>query len=443
MDYEKEYKEALERAKKLKENPKAIFFEEENIHVSDYIFPELAKSEDERIRKDIIRVFKGEISFTSEKENKKYIAWLEKQKSEEINVKALLTADRLAAAEMTGRLKERKDIVENPQKYGLEKQGGIDNCPLEGSADCVTTDSRKQGEQNHSEQDLEMVAKPKFNIGDWIVSDKPYINNDYRLCKVVEISDGYYTIQTIDGLKGYNTFKEWESDYHLWSIKDAKKGDVLSSELCGTIMLYKGIEDNNIQFYCDYDFSDIDVPGARFAINNGQHYGSVDDFDDWHPATKEQRDLLFQKMHEAGYTFDFESKELKKIELKPALDIEIPFGAKDSELQEVTYFTEGFHAEIKDDEVIIKKGKQKSTWSEEDEDMFAYALDMIEWYGGKDEHKTRIVSDWLKYLKQRYTWKPSVEQMKSLDSAIDEFDGYQEFCSLVSLKKDLEKLKEK
>lgn len=29
----------------------------------------------------------------------------------------------------------------------LEKQGGIDNCPLEGSADCVTTDSRKQGEQ--------------------------------------------------------------------------------------------------------------------------------------------------------------------------------------------------------------------------------------------------------------------------------------------------------
>lgn len=42
-------------------------------------FPELKELEDDSIRKDIIRVLKGEISFTSEKENEKYIAWLEKQ----------------------------------------------------------------------------------------------------------------------------------------------------------------------------------------------------------------------------------------------------------------------------------------------------------------------------------------------------------------------------
>lgn len=42
-------------------------------------FPELKESEDDSIRKNIIRVLKGEISFTSEKENEKYIAWLEKQ----------------------------------------------------------------------------------------------------------------------------------------------------------------------------------------------------------------------------------------------------------------------------------------------------------------------------------------------------------------------------
>lgn len=58
MDYEKKYKDALERARKLKENPKAIFFEEENIHVSDYIFPELKESRDERIKEDIIWCFK-------------------------------------------------------------------------------------------------------------------------------------------------------------------------------------------------------------------------------------------------------------------------------------------------------------------------------------------------------------------------------------------------
>ena len=90
------------------------------------IFPELCENKDERIRKGLI----GFLEDWKEKKSHLWgvnvndiLAWLEKQKSEEINVKALLTADRLAAAEMTGRLKERKDIVENPQKYGLEKQG--------------------------------------------------------------------------------------------------------------------------------------------------------------------------------------------------------------------------------------------------------------------------------------------------------------------------------
>ena len=32
-----------------------------------------------------------------------------------------------------------------------------------------------------------------------------------------------------------------------------------------------------------------------------------------YPATKERRDILFQKMHEAGYELDIEKKELKKI----------------------------------------------------------------------------------------------------------------------------------
>lgn len=39
---------------------------------------------------------------------------LEQMKPSEINVKALLSADRLASAEMTGRLKERNEILENP-----------------------------------------------------------------------------------------------------------------------------------------------------------------------------------------------------------------------------------------------------------------------------------------------------------------------------------------
>ena len=38
-----------------------------------------------------------------------------------------------------------------------------------------------------------------------------------------------------------------------------------------------------------------------------------------HPATKEQRDLLFKKMKEAGYQWDSDNKELHKIQ--PHYDI--------------------------------------------------------------------------------------------------------------------------
>lgn len=88
----------------------------------EFLFPQLKESEDERIRKEIISALK--FANTSDGVYDKHIAWLEKQKEQrpaEINVKALLAADRLASAEMTGRLKERSEILENPEKYGLQK----------------------------------------------------------------------------------------------------------------------------------------------------------------------------------------------------------------------------------------------------------------------------------------------------------------------------------
>lgn len=47
------------------------------------------------------------------------------------------------------------------------------------------------------------------------------------------------------------------------------------------------------------------------------------------------------------------------------------------------------------------KVEQNPAWSEEDEKMFEYALNMIEWYSVVDEDKSRPVSDWLKSLKNR------------------------------------------
>ena len=54
MDYEKKYKEALERAKDVKNGPCP---HDSSVATVEYIFPELRESEDERIRKEMVDYF--------------------------------------------------------------------------------------------------------------------------------------------------------------------------------------------------------------------------------------------------------------------------------------------------------------------------------------------------------------------------------------------------
>ena len=80
----------------------------------------------------------------------------------------------------------------------------------------------------------------------------------------------------------------------------------------------------------------------------------------------------------------------KQGEQKPILDVEIPFGAKDSELQEASYYIpEGFHAEIESNRVVIKRGKQKPVeWHREDEQNLNACLGYI-----PDEFLRRWLTD--------------------------------------------------
>lgn len=92
-------------------------------------------------------------------------------------------------------------------------------------------------------------------------------------------------------------------------------------------------------------------------------------------------------------------------EQKPILDIEIPFGAKDSELQEATYYIpKGFYAEINDDKVVIKKGEKPAEWSEENGRRIQRISDFI-WKNRKgdtdDIYQQEQDVKWLKSLKDR------------------------------------------
>ena len=80
MDYEKKYKEALERAKD--------YYEKGYLMINaalEKMFPELNESEDETIRKELINFFKSRLAGFPQCE--KYIAWLEKQGEQKSKMK--------------------------------------------------------------------------------------------------------------------------------------------------------------------------------------------------------------------------------------------------------------------------------------------------------------------------------------------------------------------
>lgn len=92
---------------------------------------------------------------------------------------------------------------------------------------------------------------------------------------------------------------------HLWTIQDAKDGDVIFYD-DGWTCIFKCIHGIWYSSYCfitsDGEFhTGYETHAVDSTINGNAH-----------PATKEQCDLLFQKIKEAGYKWNPEVKTLEK-----------------------------------------------------------------------------------------------------------------------------------
>ena len=227
----------------------------------------------------------------------------------------------------------------------------------------------KQGVQGNADK-----VEPKFNVGDWVVVD------------------GVTQQVTQIRPEGFDTDRAWNGkltfkDVPLWTIQDAKDGDVLADSL-GNICIYQ--EPSTKLMYHSYCYGN-----HKYFVDSGGSHVIVGTY----PATKEQRDLLFQKIKEAGYEWDAEKKELKKI-------------------------------------------KQNFVWSDEDEATFTVIGSLIlDNFSAEDASKTLT---WLHSLRPNH-WKPSDEQMKGIECAIKTLK-YQLNAGdkrLNSLYSDLKKLKEK
>ena len=307
MDYKKKYMKALKWMQSLYSGLHGATKEE-----AEYYFPELKESEDERMRREIIDFLRlPHHQFAGKRDHEKWIAWLEKQGEEEYALKSFRDKDvhkfmqyiEKQAKAYEFNLPNRsydiyafaKDIL-----HWLEKQGKKDPCiGCTNDKGCVTCENGNL---------KEIKSEPKFYPGDWVI-----LNGT-----VAQIFDkqkyGFIGLD-IDGKDFFCNYGHTNS-MRLWSIEDAEDGDVLSTE--NFIFIFKNIDNGNgVHYYCQYEINkhendnqfDIALPQSLM----GRAGNSISRYS---PATKEQCNLLFQKMKEAGYEWDSEKKELKKIEPK-------------------------------------------------------------------------------------------------------------------------------
>jgi len=159
-----------------------------------------------------------------------------------------------------------------------------------------------------SEQDYwKLDGESKFKPGEWIAH-----NEANFVFQIISVGQDAYEVVNPDGYTKSIPFKN-EEDYHLWTIHDVKDGDLVVADKIPKhpspfIAVFKAIgpDPDTFSSHCYID------------LNGNFNEGDIGhDSSNLHPATKEQRDLLFSKMKEGGYEWSEETKELEEIEQNP------------------------------------------------------------------------------------------------------------------------------
>jgi len=149
----------------------------------------------------------------------------------------------------------------------------------------------------------------KFHEGEWIT------NGDYTW-KIVEVKPLDYILQSQDGNIVDDTISYIDEQFHSFTIEDAKPGDVLVCK--GSVKGSNGIKYKRICLFNNLDKAFFTLTETSNSVEEYAVDVNIDYPDNTVPATKGQKEILFMAMADAGYTFDFEKKELRKIEQKHA-----------------------------------------------------------------------------------------------------------------------------
>ena len=307
-NYEDKYKRAL---KKAKQGLKSCGSDSYAAKLIYSFFPELQESGDERVRKSLIELVKQSTHVLNPMKQKAMIGWLEKQ-----GAPAKLTEEeqnRFAKGALTGCAMSFTDYLDTHRYEGkMCVSNGecedIENAFHNAMWDKLHRYYCKYIEDQDKQSD---EVAPKFKTGDWIVSDCD------NVAYIESISGTKYILQCIDGCHERMSVEYVDKCWRLWTIKNAKDGDVLHSTGWNNdcIFIFKGIDrwifdETNRDKVVATGYCCLFVSSDKMEL--GPQGPDCIEVNTIQPATKIQRDLLFEKMEKAGYKWDDEKKELNK-----------------------------------------------------------------------------------------------------------------------------------
>lgn len=455
MDYEKKYKEALENMRKFRdalnnhEETDLWVLKKDVVTDIEHYFPELVESEDEKIRKWLIALIKsneyGSISNVGKMPCSKLnvLAWLEKQRKLAENNEDETDID----FTIYHPLKNGKGIYECiPYSfYGTLSSFDEDKDMIDFLRLCFYTEEEcnewiKQNETTDTCKSLIIKSKefpasekrdfdyfsetadkvkPKFHEGEWIIQE------NIGVYKVIEVCKSWYEV--VDNQNNHYSIG-FDKEYmcHLWTPQDAKDGDVLCTYECcepKIVFILKGAPKKPyvLGYHCYYN-----IMYPHFGSDSEKGCLAPND-EDVTPATKEQCDLLFQKMKEEGYEWNAEKKEIKKIEEEfngEDYGIDGLYHAQRI-LEKTLGRVDGYQT---DDGILshqcaisaVKKiyGQKPSKWTEEDE---LHVDSLLKRLDGLCNTRFATIKDkeWLKSLKDRYTLNVSDYQLEALENTTE------------------------
>lgn len=322
--YEKKYKESMAKMSAFlaKHDGFTISKDGEMYKELSEIFDELKDSEDERIRKALLEMVHDTtgdslwVDYNVHKEDA--IAWLEKQ-TEHANF---------------------RNKIQIGDKVTRNEDGVLVNLSQ------LNRVAKKQGEQKPADK-----VEPKFKVGDWVIDKQGLV---HQIANVIEnVTCHTYAYDIVGG--GY--FNDNTEGVRLWTIKDAKDGDVLADDY-GIYIFEKFDECDRNCYVCigAYQYSQKVYECEHMLCST-----------DAHPATKEQCDTLMKAMADAGYEWDAENRQLRKIEPRQEELTEFEKAVKQV-MEEAIECGDTYN--LKADADTLLRLVQKSSCSEEDDTFF-------------------------------------------------------------------------